>query len=213
MSGGDKTAVAVLASGRGSNAMALIGAAADPAYPARICAIISDKADAAALDKAAAMGIEATAVPRKGYASREAFEDALSEAIVASGANTVCLAGFMRILSGGFVTKWQGRILNIHPSLLPSFTGLHTHARALEAGVKIHGATVHVVTDALDDGPIIAQAAVPVRPSDTEETLGARVLAAEHRLYPAALAVYLGHTVGKAPEITMFNPDLSPPTA
>ncbi|MEM8852621.1 MAG: phosphoribosylglycinamide formyltransferase [Pseudomonadota bacterium] len=213
MSGEPKTPVAVLVSGRGSNAMALIGAAADPAYPARICAVLSDTADAAALAKAAAMDVPAQAVPRKDFASRDAFEEALSEAITASGAQVVCLAGFMRILSGRFVARWDGRILNIHPSLLPAFTGLHTHARALQTGVKIHGATVHVVTAALDDGPIIAQAAVPVHPGDTADSLGARVLAAEHRLYPAALAHYLAKAVGKAPQTTMFNPDLSPPTA
>ncbi|MEO1105670.1 MAG: phosphoribosylglycinamide formyltransferase, partial [Pseudomonadota bacterium] len=157
---------------------------------------------------AAEAGIEAAAVPRSDYANKGAFETALDQALRQAGATTIALAGFMRILSGGFVARWQGRILNIHPSLLPAFRGLDTHARALAAGVKLHGATVHIVTETLDDGPILAQAAVPVCEGDDEATLAARVLATEHALYPAALARFLARQTLPPASAPLFNPPL-----
>jgi phosphoribosylglycinamide formyltransferase-1 len=181
--------VAVLISGRGSNMAALLAAAAAPNYPAEIALVLANRPDAAGLATAAAAGVATAVVDHKRFAGKPAFEDALHAAIAGAGADLVCLAGFMRILSAGFVARWQGRLLNIHPSLLPSFPGLDTHARALAAGVRIHGCTVHFVDAEVDAGPIIAQAAGPVLGTDTAETLAARVLAAEHRLYPHALAL------------------------
>ncbi len=183
----DALKVAVLISGRGSNLQALLDACADPAYPARIVRVISNVAGAFGLERARAAGVETQVIRHKEYDSREAFDAALDQAIRASGADVVCLAGFMRLLTPGFTAAWQGRLVNIHPSLLPSFKGLHTHQRALEAGVKLHGCTVHLVTPDLDGGPILAQAAVPVLPGDDEDSLAARVLEQEHRLYPLAL--------------------------
>ncbi|WP_173931321.1 phosphoribosylglycinamide formyltransferase [Chelativorans sp. Marseille-P2723] len=181
--------VAILISGRGSNMGALIRAAEDTGYPAEIAAVISDKADAPGLRIASAAGIRSVAVPRADFPDKAAHEKAIEEALAASRAELVCLAGFMRLLSAGFVERWQGRMLNIHPSLLPLFPGLSTHRRALQSGMRIHGCTVHFVTHEMDSGPIIAQAAVPVLPGDTEDTLSARVLEQEHQLYPLALAL------------------------
>lgn len=181
--------VAVLISGRGSNLGALIAAAMKPDYPAQIVAVFSDKADAAGLERAASFDIPGKAIVRKDFDSREAHEAAVLEAIAESGAEFICLAGYMRILSPDFVQSWKGRMINIHPSLLPSFPGLDTHHRALAAGCRIHGASVHFVTDDMDDGPIIAQAAVPVLNEDTADTLAERVLKAEHKLYPEALSL------------------------
>jgi len=179
--------VAVLISGRGSNLQALLDACADPAFPVEIALVISNIADAYGLERAKKAGVATQVIPHKGFPSREAFDAALDEAIRASGAELVCLAGFMRLLTKGFSEAWAGRMINIHPSLLPSFKGLHTHQRAIEAGVKLHGCSVHFVTPDLDDGPLIAQAAVPVLPADTEDSLAQRVLACEHQLYPMAL--------------------------
>lgn len=179
--------VAVLISGRGSNMASLIEAAKDSIYPAEIALVISNKAGAGGLAYAQARGIEALAIPHKSYPSREDHDAAIDAALLKAGAEIVCLAGYMRIMSRTLIEKWAGKMINIHPSLLPSFPGLHTHERALEAGVAEHGCTVHFVTAGVDEGPIIAQAKVPVLRSDTPETLGARVLAEEHRLYPAAL--------------------------
>jgi len=203
-----KTPIAVLFSGRGSNLKALIDAAAAPDYPARIVLAATDKPGAGGLALAADAGIPVAVVDRKAYADRAAFEAALDETVRASGAELICLAGFMRILSGTFVAAWAGAILNIHPSLLPAFRGLDTHARALAAGAKIAGVTVHIVTEALDDGPILAQAAVAVRPDDTPETLAERTLAAEHRLYPAALAQHLAPRAPGTFGETLFSPPL-----
>lgn len=179
--------VAVMISGRGSNMAALIEACRDPAYPAEIVLVISNKENAAGLETAAAAGIETAFIDYRGTGSRGAFEEAASEAIERAGARYVCLAGFMRLLTPGFVDRWRDRLINIHPSLLPAFPGLHTHERALEAGVRIAGCTVHFVRAEMDHGPIIAQAAVPVLSRDTPQTLAARVLAVEHKLYPLAL--------------------------
>ncbi|MCV3210248.1 phosphoribosylglycinamide formyltransferase [Mesorhizobium sp. YC-39] len=179
----------VLISGRGSNMTALIAAASDPAYPAEIVGVISDRANAAGLGIAAARGIPTKVISRSDYASKEAHDGAIDAALAAFGAEIVALAGYMRILGARFVEKWQGRMVNIHPALLPAFKGLDTHARALRAGMRIHGCTVHFVTLDMDDGPIIAQAAVPVMVGDNEDTLAARVLKAEHRLYALALGL------------------------
>lgn len=179
--------VAVLISGRGSNMERLVCAADDPAHPAAVVAVIANRPDAAGLAWAAARGLPTVALDHRAYGSRAAFDDALSAAIAAHGADLVCCAGFMRLLTAGFVDRWRDRLLNIHPSLLPAFPGLDTHARALAAGVRIAGCTVHYVRHEMDTGPIVAQAAVPVLPDDTPDRLGARVLAAEHVLYPHAL--------------------------
>ena len=181
----------------------LIAAASDPAYPAEIVGVISDRANAAGLAIAAARGIPTKVIVRADYASKEAHDGAIDAALAGFGAEIVALAGYMRILGGRFVEKWLGRMVNIHPALLPAFKGLDTHARALRAGMRIHGCTVHFVTLDMDDGPIIAQAAVPVMVGDNEDTLAARVLKAEHRLYPLALGLVAegkarmekGHTV------------------
>jgi phosphoribosylglycinamide formyltransferase-1 len=181
--------VAVLISGRGSNMTSLIEAARDPAYPAEIALVLSNRPAAGGLERAAAAGLRTAVVDHKAYPGREAFEADLHRTVEASGADLVCLAGFMRVLTPGFVERWTGRMLNIHPSLLPSFKGLHTHAQALAAGVRIHGCTVHFVVPELDSGPIVAQAAVPVLDGDDEAALAARVLAQEHAIYPRALAL------------------------
>lgn len=183
-----KRRVAILISGRGSNMTALIQAARAPDFPARIALVVSNVADAAGLSVAREAGIATAVVAHNGFGKdREAFERALQEVLEANGIELVCLAGFMRLLTPWFVGRWDGRMLNIHPALLPAFKGLDTHARALEAGVRIHGATVHFVIPEMDSGPIIMQGAVAVRDDDTEQSLAARVLAVEHTIYPAAL--------------------------
>jgi phosphoribosylglycinamide formyltransferase-1 len=179
--------VGVLASGRGSDLAALIEAAADPAYPAEIALVIVNVKGAPALGRAAAAGIPTKLIEHRALSDRASFDAALDAALRGAGIELVCLAGFMRLLTPGFVEAWRDRMINIHPSLLPAFPGLDTHARALAAGVKIAGCTVHFVRHETDTGPIIAQAAVPVLPEDTPESLAARVLEAEHRLYPLAL--------------------------
>ncbi|TPK81155.1 MULTISPECIES: phosphoribosylglycinamide formyltransferase [unclassified Mesorhizobium] len=179
----------VLISGRGSNMTALIAAASDPAFPAEIVGVISDKADAAGLAIAKARGIATQVISRADHGSKQAHDAAIDAALKAFNAEIVALAGYMRMLTTGFVEKWQGRMINIHPALLPAFKGLDTHARALAAGLRIHGCTVHFVTAEMDDGPIIAQAAVPVMVGDNADMLAARVLKAEHRLYPLALGL------------------------
>jgi phosphoribosylglycinamide formyltransferase-1 len=181
--------VAVLISGRGSNMAALLAAAEDPAYPAEVALVLSNRAEAPGLALAAARGVPTAVVESRAFkGDRAGFEAAMQAEIARHGAEIIALAGFMRVLTEGFVARWDGRMINIHPSLLPAFPGLDTHARALAAGVRLHGCTVHLVTAGVDEGPILAQAAVPVLPGDTEASLGARVLAEEHRLYPAALA-------------------------
>ena len=179
--------VGVLASGRGSNLAALIEAAADPKFPAEIALVIVNVRGAAAMDRAAAAGIPTRLIEHRAFPDRNAFDAALDAALRAAGIELVCLAGFMRLLTLQFVEAWRDRMINIHPSLLPAFPGLDTHARALQAGVKIAGCTVHFVRAETDSGQIIAQAAVPVLPGDTPDSLAARVLEAEHRLYPLAL--------------------------
>ncbi|HEY9213348.1 MAG TPA: phosphoribosylglycinamide formyltransferase [Ancylobacter sp.] len=179
--------VGILISGRGSNMASLIAAAAQPGFPAEIVTVISNRPNAEGLARAAEAGIKTVALDHKAYADRPAFDVALDEALRAADVDIVCLAGFMRLLTPEFTRSWQGRMINIHPALLPSFKGLHTHERALIEGVKIHGCTVHFVTAEMDVGPIIMQAAVPVMEDDTPSSLGTRVLAQEHVIYPAAL--------------------------
>lgn len=179
---------AVFISGRGSNMTALIEAARADDYPAHIAVVIADRADAAGLETARAHGIAALAIERAAYASKADHEAALEDALGAHSIELVALAGFMRLLSGAFLEPWAGRIINIHPSLLPKYKGLDTHARAIAAGERTHGCSVHHVTAGMDEGPVIAQATVPVLDGDTPETLAARVLVEEHRLYPRALA-------------------------
>jgi len=183
-----KKRVAILISGRGSNMVALIEAAKDESYPAEIVVVISNNAAAEGLKRASAAGVGTAIVEHKQFGKdREAFERALHRELETRGIELVCLAGFMRLLTSWFVRQWEGRLLNIHPALLPAFKGLDTHARALEARAKEHGTTVHFVVPEMDSGPIIAQAAVPVHDGDTESTLAARVLALEHQIYPYAL--------------------------
>lgn len=180
--------VAVLISGRGSNMAALIEAAKEKNYPAEIVLVLSNRPDAGGLSTAHAAGVATETVDHAAFGKdRRAFERALQAALEKHRVEIVCLAGFMRLLTAGFVAGWEGRMLNIHPALLPSFKGLETHKRALEAGVKLHGATVHFVVPEMDSGPIVAQAAVAVRDDDTEETLAARVIQVEHRIYSLAL--------------------------
>ena len=183
-----KRRVAILISGRGSNMTALIEAAKQDGYPAEIVLVISNIANAGGLEKARAAGIETATVESKSFGKdRDAFEHALQDKLAAHKIDLVCLAGFMRLLTPWFVKQWEGRMLNIHPALLPSYKGLDTHERALKDGVKIHGATVHFVVPEMDSGPIVMQGAVAVRDDDTPEKLAARVLAVEHQIYPDAL--------------------------
>lgn len=180
--------VAILISGGGSNMLALARDMADPAHPARPCLVLSNRPGAAGLQRAAALGIPTAVVDHRPCGGdRAAFEAALAVPLAESGADLVCLAGFMRVLTPAFIEGWQGRMLNVHPSILPLFPGLDTHARALAAGMAVHGCTVHEVTPELDSGPILGQAVIPVLPGDTPDSLAARLLPVEHRLYPAVL--------------------------
>jgi len=194
--------IVILISGRGSNMEAIVRAAQAERWPARIAAVISNRADAGGLEFAAAHGIATAVVSNKDYASREAFDAALQTVIDGYAPDLVVLAGFMRILTPGFVDHYAGRMLNIHPSLLPLFPGLHTHAQALAAGVTEHGATVHFVTAELDHGPAVARARVPVLPGDTPDTLSARVLVQEHKLYPQAVRDFVDGKLTMAQEHT-----------
>ncbi|HEX4376493.1 MAG TPA: phosphoribosylglycinamide formyltransferase [Steroidobacteraceae bacterium] len=187
MSAGQKLRLAILISGRGSNMEAIARACHEQRIAAQVMRVIADRADAAGLENASQFGIATAAIARAGYDSREAHEHAVATEIDAAGAELVILAGYMRILSATFVERYQGRLLNIHPSLLPLHKGLHTHRRALEAGDREHGASVHFVSAELDDGPVICQARVPVIAGDSEDSLAARVLAQEHVIYPMAI--------------------------
>jgi phosphoribosylglycinamide formyltransferase 1 len=181
--------LAILISGRGSNMEALLKAAAAPDYPARPVLVLSNRPDALGLETALAAGVQAIAIDHKAYGKdREAFERAMDAALIGAGTEIIALAGFMRVLTPWFVNRWQGRMVNIHPSLLPKYKGLDTHQRAIDAGDTEAGATVHWVSPGVDDGEIIQQASLPILPGDTAETLAARLLPVEHELYPAALA-------------------------
>lgn len=210
--------VAILISGRGSNMRSLVEAARSPDYPAEIVVVISNRPDAAGLAYAKEQGIPALGLDHKRYESREHFEGQLQSVLTMSKVDLVCCAGFMRLMTAGFVDKWRDRMLNIHPSLLPSFKGLHTHERALAAGVRVAGCTVHLVRSEMDEGPIIAQAAVAVMPDDTPDTLAGRILEAEHRIYPAALrliasgqAVVEGEKVRLIQQVNQNSALFSPP--
>jgi phosphoribosylglycinamide formyltransferase 1 len=214
-----KKRVAILISGRGSNMRALIEAAKEPSYPAEIALVVSNLPDASGLRHAQAASVATVTVDHTRHGrDREAFEREVANTLQEHGIELVCLAGFMRLLTPWLVTRWEQRMLNIHPALLPAFKGLDTHARALAAGVKIHGASVHFVVPETDSGPVIAQAAVPVHDDDDAESLAARVLAVEHRLYPLALGLVAAGRVrlvgdrclidgGHAPEIALIVPD------
>lgn len=177
----------ILISGRGSNMQGIVRACRDQAWPAKICAVIANRPDAAGLEWAQGEGIATMGMDHRAFPNREAFDAALADEIDAHSPDYVLLAGFMRVLTPGFVSRYHGRLVNIHPSLLPAFPGLHTHAQALATGVRAHGCTIHFVTPVLDHGPIIAQGCVPVLSEDTAESLAARVLDIEHRLYPEAV--------------------------
>ncbi len=204
-----KRRVGVLISGRGSNLLSLIAAARDPAFPAEIVLVLSNRPGAQGLARAHEAGVEARAIDHRAFpGDRAAHETAIHAALTEARVEIVCLAGYTRLLTPLLVGSWQGRMLNVHPSLLPAFPGLHTHARALAAGVKLHGCTVHLVTEQMDEGPILAQAAVPVLYGDTPETLADRVLAREHQIYPGALAAFASGRTGRAAAATdaLVNP-------
>ncbi len=177
----------ILISGRGTNLQALLDAAAEPDFPAEAALVISNRPAAAGLDRARAAGVQTLAIDHKAYPDRTAFETALNAALAEAGVELVCLAGFMRLLTSTFVDRWAGRAINIHPSLLPAFPGLDTHQRAIDAGAQFAGATVHFLSAEMDAGPIIAQAATPILPSDDAASLAARVLAGEHEIYRRAV--------------------------
>jgi phosphoribosylglycinamide formyltransferase 1 len=196
---------AVLISGRGSNLQALLDAAADASYPAQIVRVIANRADAAGLARAERADVPTKIIPHRDFTDRAAFDAALDQELRAAGAQLVCLAGFMRLLTDGFVERWRDRLVNIHPSLLPAFKGLHVHEQVLRAGVRVTGCTVHFARPAMDEGPIIVQAAVPVLPGDDPERLEARVLAAEHRAYPLALRLIAEGRVRVEDERVIFD--------
>ncbi|MFZ6754470.1 phosphoribosylglycinamide formyltransferase [Undibacterium sp. Dicai25W] len=197
--------IVILISGRGSNMQAVVEACVNQKWPAQIAAVISNKTDASGLEYAASKGIRTAVVVSKEFSQREAFDAALQQKIDEFSPDIVVLAGFMRILTPAFVNHYAGRMLNIHPSLLPSFVGLATHRQALEAGVKLHGATVHFVTAELDHGPIVAQAAVPVHHDDTENSLAQRVLEQEHIIYPRAVRQFVEGKISIVGNIVRIN--------
>ena len=202
--------VAVLISGRGSNLQALIDACADAEFPAEIVLVISDVPGAHGLSRAGKAGIPAAVVDGKDFEGRDRFEDALTGTRIEAGPELVCLAGFMRVLGDGFVGRWRGRLINIHPSLLPAFKGVHVHERVVEAGVRISGCTVHFVRPAVDDGPIIVQAAVPVHADDDADALAARVLCQKHRIYPLAVRLIAEGRVRVVDEHVLIDGALIP---
>jgi phosphoribosylglycinamide formyltransferase 1 len=187
---GERLRLAVLASGRGSNLGAILEACGRDDFPARVAVVVSDRERAAALERARRERVDAVFLDPKAYGDRAAYDRALVSTLEPYRPGLVCLAGFMRLLGPAFVAAWSGRLMNIHPSLLPAFPGLHPHRQALDYGAKISGATVHFVDDGVDTGPVILQAGVPVRPDDTEESLSARILVEEHRLYPEAIRLF-----------------------
>ncbi|MDY8109844.1 phosphoribosylglycinamide formyltransferase [Fulvimarina sp. 2208YS6-2-32] len=191
----DKKRVAIMISGRGTNMGALIAACMDPSFPGRIVGVVSNRPDAKGLETASLYDIPASVVDHTTYESREDHDAAVKAELEAMKPDIVCLAGYMRLLTADFVRHFSGRMINIHPSLLPLFPGLETHARALNAGMRLHGCTVHFVSEGMDEGPIIAQAAIAIDPDDTPETLAARLLRAEHRLYPHALKLILQNRI------------------
>jgi len=192
--------VGVLISGRGSNLQALIAACAAPDFPAEIVLVVSNKPDALGLDHARAAGIDTAVIAHGDFPDRESFDREIDKYLKSAGAELVCLAGFMRLLSSWFVDTWRDRVVNIHPSLLPAFKGIDAHAQAIAAGVRLSGCTVHIVRPEMDAGPILVQAAVPVMPEDDEDALAARILEAEHRCYPLAVRLLAENRVKIADE-------------
>jgi phosphoribosylglycinamide formyltransferase-1 len=201
----------VLASGRGSNLQAILDAIEAGRCPARVAVVVSDRAGAPALDRARRAGVKAVHLDPQAHADRVAFDRALLAVLTDHGVELVCLAGYMRILSPGFVAAFHGRILNVHPALLPAFPGLHAQRQALDYGVKVTGATVHLVDEGVDTGPIVLQAAVPLRDDDTEATLSARILVEEHRLYPEAIRLYAEGRLEVAGRRVRIRGDVEPP--
>jgi len=202
-----KTRTAILISGRGSNMVALLNAAAAKDYPAEITLVLSNTADAAGLAEAERRGVATAIIDHRQFDGRAAFEARLNHTLNEADIELVCLAGFMRLLTADFVDAWRDRLVNIHPSILPAFKGLQTHERALAAGVRIHGATAHFVRAEMDEGPVIVQGAVPVFPSDTADSLADRVLAVEHRIYPIAVALVAGRKARIVSEKVMIDED------
>ena len=206
-----KKRTAILISGRGSNMQSLVAAMREPGFPATPAVVVSNRPEALGLSWAAEQGVPTVAIDHRQYANRMAFEARLHQTLLDHGTELVCLAGFMRLLTGGFVDRWRDRLMNIHPSLLPAFPGLDTHQRALDSGALIVGCTVHFVRTEMDSGPIIAQAAVGVLPNDNAETLAARVLEAEHRIYPLALRLVASGAVRVENETALFDGALELP--
>lgn len=200
------TSIVILISGRGSNMEAIVNAAKNEAWPAKIAAVISNRPEAGGLDFARSHGIETAVLDHRAYTDRASFDAQLVELIDSFKPDLVVLAGFMRILTGDFVRHYEGRLLNIHPSLLPLFPGLHTHEQALEAGVAEHGATVHFVTEALDHGPMVIQASVPVLPGDTPDSLAQRVLKQEHVIYPRAVRWFIDNRLSISDNRVLVSP-------
>jgi phosphoribosylglycinamide formyltransferase-1 len=211
MSRSPRKKVGVLISGRGSNLQALLDACADPAYPAKIVLVVSNRAGAQGLARAEAAGVPTRVIAHRDFPGRAEFDTAVTTALEQAGVDLVCMAGFMRIVTESFIGHWKDRLINIHPALLPAFPGLDTHARALATGVKLHGCTVHLVRFEVDTGPIIGQAAVPVLPDDTPEALAARVLKAEHALYPHCLRLIAEGRVRIVDEVARVEPDAAGP--
>ena len=206
--------LAVLISGRGSNLQALIDATIEPTFPAEITRIISNEPDAAGLERAVEADISSTIVPHRDYLDRQSFEAALDKVVRDSGAELIVLAGFMRLLTRDFVDAWRDKLINIHPSLLPSFKGMHTHERVLDAGVRFTGCTVHYVRPEMDEGPIIIQAAVPVLPGDNKNDLAARILKQEHVIYPLAVRLIAeGRVRVQKERVIIEDAGLSAPTS
>lgn len=197
--------IGILISGGGSNMEALVRAMQTGIVAGEPVLVISNRPDAGGLGRAAALGVPVATVDHRDFTDRASFEEALNARLDTAGVSVVCLAGFMRVLGAAFLSRWQGRLLNIHPSLLPLFPGLDTHARVLEAGMAVHGATVHEVTAALDAGPILGQAVIPVAAGDTAQSLAARLLPMEHRLYPAALGRFLK---GRRDRVSLIDPGM-----
>lgn len=206
-----KKRTAILISGRGSNMQALVAAMRDPGFPAEPTVVISNRPEALGLSWAAEQGIETVAIDHRQYANRMAFEARLHQALLQRDIEIICLAGFMRLLTGNFVDRWRDRLMNIHPSLLPAFPGLETHQRALDAGALIVGCTVHFVRMEMDSGPILAQAAIGVLPGDTADTLAARVLEAEHQIYPLALRLVASGAIRIDNETAIVDAPVSVP--
>lgn len=204
-----KAKLAVLISGRGTNLQSLIDACADDDYPAEIALVVSNRPTAKGLQRAKSAGLRQSVIDHKDFKTREDFDAALNDALTIAEVDYVCLAGFMRILSPDFVDKWRDRLINIHPSLLPAFKGLHVYERMIDAGVKLAGCTVHFVSAEMDAGPIIGQAAVPVMPGDTAESLAERILKQEHRLYPACVRIVVEGKARLSGNVVRYDSDVA----